>query len=137
MAAGGVASMTAMGLLVLSAQYHSLPAFLASTAAAGIGYSQMFMGGLHRLSVNTPAHQRGGTLSALYLVAYLTMGIVALLLGMATTRWGLMTGLDLGAALIGLLSVGALALVGAGARSTRSLKEVEIAPIPEQQSAGP
>jgi MFS family permease len=107
---GGTASVAAMALLALSASEHALLIFIAAAAAAGMGYSLLFSGGLNLLSANAPAHHRGGTLSALFLVAYLTQGIVALAVGMIATAHGLAFGIDIGAILIGTLSIAAVLL---------------------------
>jgi MFS family permease len=108
---GGVASMAAMALLALSTARHSLWVFLGASAGAGIGYSLLFMGGLRMLSSVAPAERRGGTLSALYLVAYLAMGAVALLLGKVATASGLGIAIDLGATTIALLAAVVIVLV--------------------------
>lgn len=104
MTLGGFASATGMALLALSAAQHSLAIFLASIAVAGIGYSLLFLGGLSLINTYAPAHHRGGTFSALYLVAYLMQGFVALLLGAAATTWGLEVAIDLGSTAIAMFS---------------------------------
>src|SRR5882757_5307715 len=85
MIAGGTSSTIGLALLVLSARHHALPLFLASSVISGMGYSLLFMGGLNLMSANVSAHHRGATLSALYLVAYLVMGVTALGVGAAAT----------------------------------------------------
>ena len=52
-------------------------------------------------------------LSTLYMVAYLSMGMVAIVLGLVATDWGLRLAVDLGAGVIALLSFATLALAGA------------------------
>jgi len=61
-----------------------LPVFLAATAISGAGYSLLFF------SVNSaaPAEHRGGVLSAVYLLAYVSLGAVSLL----SARWRPRTG---------------------------------------------
>jgi hypothetical protein len=107
---GGIVSMIGMGLLVLSTYQHSLSIFLAAVAAAGVGYSLSFLGGLNLINANAPAHHRGGTLSAVLLIAYFLQGIVALLLGAAATAWGLGIAVDLGCAAIAFMGIAALLL---------------------------
>ena len=113
---GGAASMCGMLLLVLSSSYHGLLIFLAANALAGIGYSLSFTGGLNLLNAHAPPHHRGGTLSALFLVAYLIQGAAALLLGVVATTWGLKTSIELGSVTLGFLGalVAALAFSGRG-----------------------
>ncbi len=107
---GGIVSILGMGLLVLSTYRHALTIFLAAVAAAGMGYSLSFLGGLNLINANAPTHHRGGTLSAVLLVAYFMQGIDALLLGAAATAWGLRIAVDLGCAAIASLGIAALLL---------------------------
>jgi len=52
-------------------------------------------------------------LSALYLLAYLSMGVVAIILGIVATDWRFRLAIDLGAGVIAVLSVATLALASA------------------------
>jgi predicted MFS family arabinose efflux permease len=108
---GGVASTAGMGLLVLSSSEHSLAIFLAAIAAAGIGYGLSFLGGLNLINASAPIQHRGGTLSAVLLVAYFMQGVIALFIGVLATAWGLRVAIDLGAAAIAMLSLIAISLV--------------------------
>jgi MFS family permease len=105
---GAVAAVIGMSLLILSAKLHSLPVFLVAVAATGTGYSLMFMGGLNLISAHAPVHHRAGVISAIYLVAYVAQGVIALALGKAATAWGLELAVDLGALSIALVCVGTL-----------------------------
>ena len=105
MATGGSISIAGMGLLALSTHQHSLAIFLAAVAITGVGYSLSFLGGLNLINANAPAHHRGGTLSAVLLVAYFMQGFVAQLLGVAATAWGLRVAVDLGSLAIALLGI--------------------------------
>jgi Major Facilitator Superfamily len=108
---GGIATTVAMGLLLLAANERSLLIFLVAAAAMGTGYSLLFLGGLTLISANAPAHHRGGTLSAVYLVGYLMQGVVAISLGLVATTFGLGRALDVGAPVMAFLGLAALALV--------------------------
>jgi MFS family permease len=119
---GGGASTAGMGLLVLASAQRSLPIFLASVAAAGIGYSLSFLGGLNLINSKAPEHHRGGTLSAVLLVAYLMQGVIALLLGAIATARGLQLATDLGSAAIAVLSLTAIALARGRGRGIGSAK---------------
>ena len=118
--AGGVATTTGMLLLASAAAFHSLPLFLGAAVAAGAGYSLGFMGGLGLLSANAPAEHRAGALSALYLVAYLLQGVIALALGVVATAWGLGVAVETGAAVIALISMSAIGLAVSTCRSPSS-----------------
>jgi MFS family permease len=107
---GALCGLAAVGLLSLSASQHSLALFTTSLVFGGMAYSLLFSGGLGLLNANAPAHHRGGTLSALFLVAYLAQGIAALLLGKIATLYGLEFAIDIGALIIAVLSLGAMLL---------------------------
>jgi MFS family permease len=111
--AGAAASALSMALLSIAVGRHELSVFLASTATAGIGYSLLFLGGLNVIGPAAPAAHRGEVLSALYLFAYLSLGLVALALGEVATLWGLAFAINLGAATIAFLSIAAIAIVQA------------------------
>jgi MFS family permease len=117
---GGIVCPLGTGLLVISTHQRSLPIFLAAIAAGGVGYSLSFLGGLNLINVNAPTHHRGGTLSAVLLIAYFLQGAVALLLGLAATFWGLRIATDLGCAAIAFLGISALLLASFTRWSRRS-----------------
>jgi len=133
MSLGAVAPTVAMVLLVVSVTEHGLLLFLLATATAGVGYSLLFLGGLQALNAAAPSERRGGTLSMLYLVAYLAMGTGASLLGVAATAWGLTVAIDLGASAIILLCGVTVVLVV----STRASCASVIKPMMRCALAGP
>jgi MFS family permease len=116
---GGISMMIGMGLFALSASLHALAVFLAAAMAGGSGYSLMFSGGLNVLNAQAPAHHRAGTISALFLVAYLTQGLFALFLGKVATLWGLEIATDLGAVVLAGFGVAAIALTMTFVRPVR------------------
>lgn len=111
MTLGAIASVVSMALVPFAVAQHELLIFLAATSTAGVGYSLLFLGGLEVINLAAPPERRGGILSALYLFAYLSLGVVALTLGKVATVWGLKLAIDLGAATITLLSGVTIALV--------------------------
>jgi hypothetical protein len=127
MTLGAIASAAGMGLLALSVACHGLSIFLAATAMSGAGYSLLFLGGLALINGAVPAQHRGGVLSALYLFAYLSLGVVAFVLGVVATQRGLGLAVDLGAAVITLFSLATLGLL-----ATQQLQgaSVPAAPFP-------
>lgn len=102
---GGLCSAVGMVFIVVSSSQHALPIFVIGSALAGSGYSLLFMGGLSLINANAPVRHRGGTLSALFLVAYLAQGTIAQLLGVVATMWGLELAVDLGGMLLGGLGI--------------------------------
>jgi predicted MFS family arabinose efflux permease len=107
---GAVASVFGMGLLVLAVYRHDLLIYFLATATAGASYSLLFVGSLQLVNAAAPRHLRGSVLSALYLVGYLSMGSLALVLGVVATAWGLGFAVDLGAAAIAIVSLATLVL---------------------------
>jgi hypothetical protein len=107
---GALVSGLAMVLLILAVNFRDLVIYLLATAAAGGAYSLLFVGGLQVISTAAPERNRGGTLSALYLLGYLSMGALALVLGAIATTRGLSFAVDLGAAAIILMNFVTLVL---------------------------
>jgi predicted MFS family arabinose efflux permease len=107
---GALVSGLGMVLLILAVNLRDLLIYLLATAAAGGAYSLLFVGGLQVIIAAAPVHHRGGILSALYLLGYLSMGALALLLGAIATTRGLSLAVDLGAAAIILMNVATLVL---------------------------
>src|SRR5712672_1442217 len=116
---GALVSGLGMVLLILAVSLRDLVIYLLATAAAGGAYRLLFVGGLQVISWAAPERDRGGTLAALYLLSYLSMGALALVLGAIATARGLSLAVDLGAAAIILMNVATLVLA-AKTPSTRS-----------------
>ncbi|WP_433167031.1 MFS transporter [Kribbella sp. CA-247076] len=109
---GGVLTLVDLVLLELAATQHSVPFFVATTIVGGTAYGLLFSGGLGLITTHAPAHHRGGTVAAVYLVAYIMQGSIALVLGLVATAAGLSTALLLGVTVIGTLAL--LVIVAAG-----------------------
>src|SRR6266403_5087928 len=107
---GALVSGLAMVLLILAVNFRDLGIYLLATAAAGGAYSLLFVGGLQVISAAACERNRGGILSALYLLGYLSMGVLALVLGAVATTRGLSFAVDLGAAAIILMNFATLVL---------------------------
>ena len=106
---GGFSIALGLGLLELSAALESLPVFIAASVVAGAGYGWLFLGGLGLISRHAPAQHRASTLSAVYLVAYLAQGVIAVLIGQSATAFGLEPALDLWAPAIAAIGLAASA----------------------------
>jgi len=119
MIVGAAASGAGMGLLAIATGLHGMSLFLSATAMTGAGYSLLFLSALEVINRATPVERRGGTLSALYLLGYLAVGILAPILGRVATVNGLGFAVYLGAAVIAALSVATLGLA-LGLRGTAS-----------------
>jgi predicted MFS family arabinose efflux permease len=117
---GALLSGLGMALLIMAVNLRDLLVYLLATAAAGGAYSLLFVGGLEVISAAAPPRHRGGTLAALYLLGYLSMGALALVLGAIATTRGLSLAVDLGAAAIILMNVGTLILASMAPSITSS-----------------
>ncbi|HEY0259328.1 MAG TPA: MFS transporter [Lacisediminihabitans sp.] len=112
---GGLTTAAGMGLIALAAATASLPVFLSAQVVAGVGYGLLFLGGLGLTNRHAPAHHRAQTLSAVYLVAYLAQGLIAVSLGLSATSIGLAPAVDIWAPVIAGICIAAAllaALVG-------------------------
>jgi hypothetical protein len=107
---GALVSCLGMVLLIVAVNFRDLMIYLLATTAAGGAYSLLFVGGLQVISLAAPESNRGGILSALYLLGYLSMGGLALVLGAIATTRGLGLAVDLGAVAIILMNVATLVL---------------------------
>jgi hypothetical protein len=109
-----------MALLDLAVRRHDLLLYLVGTGATGVAFSLLFVGSLGLVNAAGGSEHRGAVFSALYLVAYLSMGALALVLGIVATAWGLGLAVDLGAAVIALISIATLGFaIGTREEGTR------------------
>lgn len=106
--AGAVVTFGAVALLLESSRTQSLAVFLITTLVSGAAYALLFSGGLGLISRNAPAHHRAGTISAVYLVAYVLQGAIAVGLGLIATADGLDTALELGSIAISTFALATL-----------------------------
>jgi MFS family permease len=108
---GSVASIVGMFFLAAAVAQHSLLFFVSATAISGIGYALMVYGGLAIINPVTPENVRGGVMSALYLLAYLFTGVLAIALGKVATVVDMATATLIGAGIMVALCVLVILLV--------------------------
>jgi len=101
----------ALGALSL----HSPTAFFSGSALAGMGFGAGFQGAIRSVAAAAPAHERGGVLAVAFIVAYLSMGLPAIVAGWYVTRHGdlLATARDFGV-FVALLAMLSLAVAARG-----------------------
>lgn len=87
----GVAVLTSSLLLIAVTGAASLPATLGAAMLAGTGHGLASSGAARAVEARTPAGQRAGIGSALYLLFYLGSGTPAVAVGLMTTRMPLTT----------------------------------------------
>jgi len=110
---GAVAASFGLLLLWLATSRHDLPILLAATSFAGVGYALLFLGALAVLNAAAPVDNRGGVLSAFYLIGYLSMGSFALALGAVARTWGLAVAVATGSFTLVTLAVVTFAFAAA------------------------
>jgi predicted MFS family arabinose efflux permease len=129
-AIGGIVTIFGMGTLMLSASQHSLVLFMIAIAIAGVAYSLLVLGGLGLINASAPTDRRAATLSAVYVIAYIMMGVVSLSLGVTATHLGLEIGIDLGSAAVAVFGLIAAVLAFATG-AARGLLPLHKAPLRE------
>jgi MFS family permease len=127
-AVGGVIAAVAVGLLAVSATTSSVVVFITTSVVAGVGYGLLFLGGLGLVNKHAPAHHRAGTLSVVYLVAYLMQGITAVAVGVTATALGLRVALDVAAPVLIALALATSAVALMVARQPRSFRAALASP---------
>ncbi len=107
-ASGALIGAVAIGLLVASANLSSLPLFVVTSVVFGVSYGMLFLGSLGLINRFAPPHHRAGTLSVVFLVAYLGQGAVAIGLGVLATDLGLAPALAIVGPILITLALAAL-----------------------------
>lgn len=97
---------------------HSIAAFFAGTALSGFGFGAGFQGAVRGVVASAAAHERAGVLSVAFVVAYLAMGLPAVIAGWFLTHQGslLVVSRDFG---MGVMALATLAFYGT-LRSSRA-----------------
>jgi hypothetical protein len=105
----------------------SVPGFFLGTALAGAGFGAAFQGAVRSVVPLAAAHERAGVLAVLYVIAYLAMGLPAVLAGVGVVYGGGMiaTADEYGAAVM-LLS--GLAFLGSVLPRASELGDVDAVP---------
>jgi MFS family permease len=87
----GGCSLLGLGAVVtvVSLAVTTTPLFFAGTAVAGLGFGVAFAGALETLTALAPDDARGGLVSAVYVIAYLSFSIPAIVAGIVSTSAGL------------------------------------------------
>jgi len=68
--------------------FHSAPAFFVGTSLAGVGFGAGFQGAVRAIVPRAAPGERAGVLSVIFVVAYLAMGLPAMLAGYFAARHG-------------------------------------------------
>jgi hypothetical protein len=89
---GATALMIGVACVLVAVSAGSMTGFLAATAIAGVGFGASFHGGMRSVLSIASAEHRAGVLSVLYMIAYLSMGIPAVLGGVRAVHGGGLVG---------------------------------------------
>jgi predicted MFS family arabinose efflux permease len=85
---GTMALVAGVALTLVAITANSLAGFFVGTAIAGMGFGAGFQGAIRSVVPLAHAHERAGVLSVLYVVAYLAMGVPAVLGGIMVVHGG-------------------------------------------------
>ncbi len=111
--AGALALGTASG--VLAAMAHSLPGYLIALAITGWGFGTAYAGALRLLIPTAPDGGQAGLFAAVYVLAYISFALPAVLAGAAVSIFGLAATVTAYGAVVFVVSLIALVRRGAAA----------------------
>ncbi|MDB5098207.1 MAG: Permease of the major facilitator superfamily [Cyanobacteria bacterium RYN_339] len=120
MAGGTAALMGGVAITLLAAVQGLVAPFFLGAIVAGAGFGATFHGAVHTIVPRAEAHERAGVLSVVYVVAYMAMGVPAILGGLRVTHGGGLLGtmVEFGVA---VMVLAALALWGSRAPRVASV----------------
>jgi predicted MFS family arabinose efflux permease len=104
-----------VGVTVWSLPHHAIVVFFIGTCVAGVGFGTGFQGAVRSVLPFAAPHERGGVLSVVFIVSYLSMGVPAVAAGALIARHGniLGIGMEFGVA---VLTLALAAVLAAGPR---------------------
>jgi MFS family permease len=119
MVLGTSALVAGVGITLLAVEWASVPVFFVGAPIAGAGFGAAFQGAIRRIVPLAEPHERAGVMSVLYVVAYLALGLPAILGGLRVVHGGgvFTTAREYG---ICVMVLAAIALVGTLVRRERS-----------------
>lgn len=117
--------MLVVGLVAASTslELRSVAGFVAAAALTGLGMGLLFLMGNTLVAQSAPPAMRGQVFSALFVVAYISLGVPAIIAAVIAEGIGLIPAYHVLALVVGVLAVGALLAVarpGAGGSARRS-----------------
>jgi len=111
------ASLLAAGVAVAvwSLSHHAIAVFFAGTSIAGMGFGAGFQGAVRSIVPFAAPHERGGVLSIVFIVSYLSMGVPAIAAGALVARHGNILGTGKAFGLV-VITLALAAVMAAGLR---------------------
>ncbi|MDN8616032.1 MFS transporter [Variovorax ginsengisoli] len=112
---GAFALIAGMALVMTAIAQHSVLLFLLGSAVAGLGFGTGFQGALRSVVLLIAPQERAGVLSVLFVIAYLAMGLPAMVAGYDVAHQGniVVTAYEFGS---GVVLLALLALLGTARR---------------------
>jgi len=81
MALGAASLLAGVGLAVLALTRTEVALFFLGTAVAGVGFGTGFQGAVRSVVSVAAPHERAGTLSIVFIVSYIALGVPAIIAG--------------------------------------------------------
>ena len=121
---GSASLVVGVAITLLSIGMKSTPVFFVGAIVSGIGFGAAFQGAIRSVLSLAAPRERAGVLSVLYIVAYLAMGLPAVLGGVRVVYGDgvLSTAREYGVAVIALATIALLA-TPRRARTARTARE--------------
>jgi predicted MFS family arabinose efflux permease len=108
MALGAACLLAGTGLVVLALTHSEVALFFFATAITGVGFGTGFQGAV-RSVVNVAApHERAGTLSIVFIVSYIALGVPAIVAGSMVRHGSLLATAQVFGAVVMALAAAAL-----------------------------
>ncbi|AWH94177.1 MFS transporter [Dietzia psychralcaliphila] len=115
-AIGGATLVVGLASASLALEAASVPGFVVASAVTGVGMGLLFLMGTSLVAQNAPDSARGEVFSALFVVAYLSLGVPAVVAALLSEVIGLTTAFHLMSLVVSVIAVGALVVVARQAR---------------------
>ncbi|MBB1035054.1 MFS transporter [Dietzia sp. CQ4] len=110
-AIGGVTLVVGLATASMALAAASVPGLVVGSAVTGVGMGLLFLMGTSLVAQNAPDSSRGEVFSALFVVAYLSLGIPAVVAALLSEVVGLTTAFHLMSVVVSVIAVGALLAV--------------------------
>ena len=107
-----------IGIVMWAMSLDSIGLFFAGTAVAGVGFGTGFQGAVRSVVSVVGPHERAGTLSIVFIVSYISMGVPAIIAGAAVRHGNLLATAQVFGAVV--MALAAAALIATVLRATSS-----------------
>jgi MFS family permease len=112
MALGAASLLAGVGLAVLALTRSEVALFFLGTALAGVGFGTGFQGAVRSVVSVAAPHERAGTLSIVFIVSYIALGLPAIIAGSMARHGNLLATVQVFGAVV--MALAAAALIASG-----------------------